>query len=157
MLVCQTVRIRGSSDLMDWLVSLSIKSKRSIVRQRLITNGFVTWGLNPKIRLEILNWMWILVLHLSHSEKASQLEQLGFEYYDRESNRPFTLIGASTWPGEETLLLKAQKYCIDSGIPCQLIIVPRHVERRGEIQKLLNEQSLPWASASGDFGNRFDK
>ena len=65
-----------------------------------------------------------------------------------------TLIGASTWPGEETLLLKAQKNCIDSGIPCQLIIVPRHVERRGEIQKLLNEQSLPWTSASGDFGNR---
>ena len=64
------------------------------------------------------------------------------------------MIGASTWPGEEALLLKTQKHCIDSGLPCQLIIVPRHVERRGEIQKLLNEQSLPWASASGDFGNR---
>ena len=91
---------------------------------------------------------------LSLLEKASQLKQLGFEYPDNVSDRPFTLIGASTWPGEETLLLKAQKYCIDSGIPCQLIIVPRHVERRGEIQRLLNKQSLPWASASGNFGNR---
>ena len=91
---------------------------------------------------------------LSSSEKVSRLKQMGFEYSDSESDRPLTLIGASTWPGEETLLLKAQKYCIDSGIPCQLIIVPRHVERRGEIQRLLNKQTLPWTSASGDFGNR---
>ena len=91
---------------------------------------------------------------LSDSEKASELKKLGFGHPDSESDRPLTLIGASTWPGEETLLLKAQKHCIDSGIPCQLIIVPRHVERRGEIQRLLNEQSLPWASSSGDFGNR---
>ena len=91
---------------------------------------------------------------LPDSEKASQLKKLGFKYSDGSSDRPFTLIGASTWPSEETLLLKAQKHCIDSGIYCQLIIVPRHVERRGEIQRLLNEQTLPWASAGGDFGNR---
>ena len=91
---------------------------------------------------------------LSLSEKASQLKKLGFSNSDSASDRPFTLIGASTWPGEETLLLKAQQHCLNSGVPCQLIIVPRHVERRGEIQKLLNEQKLPWASASGNFGNR---
>ena len=90
----------------------------------------------------------------SLEEKTSRLKKLGFEKLEGASDYPLTLIGASTWPGEEALLLKAQKYCIDSGLPCQLIIVPRHVERRGEIQKLLNEQSLPWASASGDFGNR---
>ena len=90
----------------------------------------------------------------SLEEKTSRLKKLGFEDLEGASVYPLTLIGASTWPGEEALLLKAQKYCIDSGLPCQLIIVPRHVERRGEIQRLLNKQSLPWASASGNFGNR---
>jgi 3-deoxy-D-manno-octulosonic-acid transferase len=78
---------------------------------------------------------------------------MGFERNNDSTENPFTLIGASTWPGEETLLLKAQKYCLDAGIPCELILVPRHVERREAIQKLLNEQPLSWSSANGDSGN----
>ena len=90
---------------------------------------------------------------LSPSEKGAKLEALGFAREALSVNRPFILMGASTWPGEETLLLKAQKHCQDAGIPCQLIIVPRHVERRSEIQKLLKEQALPRTSATGDSGN----
>ena len=114
---------------MDWLVSLSIKSKRSVVRQ-IDYERFSVLGAKPKNTIGNIKLDVEFGSAPSHSEKASQLKKLGFEYSDSESDRPFILIGASTWPGEETLLLKAQKHCIDSGIPCQLIIVPRHVERR---------------------------
>lgn len=90
---------------------------------------------------------------LSSKEKGSALQAMGFERSDVSTDNPLILIGASTWPSEETLLLNAQKYCLDAGVPCQLILVPRHVERRGAIQKLLNEQALPWSSATGDSGN----
>ena len=90
---------------------------------------------------------------LSSSEKDAALEALGFARKDVSADSRFILMGASTWPGEETFLLKAQKHCHDAGIPCLLILVPRHVERRGEIQKLLKEQALPWTSAKGESGN----
>ena len=90
---------------------------------------------------------------LSLEDKCAQLQTMGFERNNDSTENSFTLIGASTWPGEETLLLNAQKYCLDAGIPCELILVPRHVERREAIQKLLNEQPLSWSSANGDSGN----
>ena len=90
---------------------------------------------------------------LSLEDTGAQLQTMGFERNNDSTENPFTLIGASTWPGEETLLLNAQKYCLDAGIPCELILVPRHVERREAIQKLLNEQPLSWSSANGDSGN----
>ncbi len=51
---------------------------------------------------------------------------------------PFTLIGASTWPGEERLLLDA--VCTLSqqhGLAVRLILTPRHAERRAELRSLL--------------------
>lgn len=47
------------------------------------------------------------------------------------------LLGSSTWPGEEAALLAAWKSVRARGVPCGLLIVPRHAERRGEIEKLL--------------------
>ena len=90
---------------------------------------------------------------LSSSDKGAGLKALGFELSSSTSETVFTLIGASTWPGEESLLLKAQKYCLGAGLTCQLILVPRHVERRGEIEKLLEKQAFPWSSANGNSGN----
>lgn len=92
-------------------------------------------------------------LPLPPSDKIAQLKTMGFRESEVSSESSFILIGASTWPGEESLLLNAQKYCLDAGISCELILVPRHVERRGEIKKLLNEQALSWSSANGDAGN----
>ena len=49
------------------------------------------------------------------------------------------LLGASTWPGEEAALLEAWRGIAGSGTgpAWKLLLVPRHAERRGEIEALL--------------------
>lgn len=56
------------------------------------------------------------------------------------------LVGASTWPGEEQLLLQVYKDAIAQGLDCQLILVPRHAERRADILKQITAAGFePWA------------
>ena len=52
------------------------------------------------------------------------------------------LLGSSTWPGEEAALVDALVAARAKGIPCSLLIVPRHAERRFEIEKLLKGTGL---------------
>lgn len=47
------------------------------------------------------------------------------------------LLGASTWPGEEAALLQAWRELGGPGSGWRLLLVPRHAERRGEIEALL--------------------
>lgn len=47
------------------------------------------------------------------------------------------LLGSSTWPGEEAALLKAWQSARNQDADCSLLIVPRHAERRPEIERLL--------------------
>lgn len=47
------------------------------------------------------------------------------------------LLGASTWPGEEAALLQAWREIGGAGSGWRLLLVPRHAERRGEIEALL--------------------
>jgi len=47
------------------------------------------------------------------------------------------LVGASTWPGEEQALVAALAQARRSGLDCDLLIVPRHAERRGELASQL--------------------
>lgn len=49
------------------------------------------------------------------------------------------LLGSSTWPGEEAMLLKAWRAATARGVACSLLIVPRHAERRPEIARLIRE------------------
>jgi len=44
------------------------------------------------------------------------------------------LLGSSTWPGEEQALIEAWRILRDSGVNCRLLIVPRHAERRAEVE-----------------------
>ncbi len=60
-------------------------------------------------------------------EIAELRSSLGFPTGD------FVLLGSSTWPGEERALLDALAGMRAKGVPCRLLIVPRHAERRGEI------------------------
>lgn len=46
-------------------------------------------------------------------------------------------MGASTWAGEETALIEAFRAARAQGVECALLLVPRHAERRGEIEELL--------------------
>lgn len=52
------------------------------------------------------------------------------------------LLGSSTWPGEEEALLDALRACYDVGLRCSLLIVPRHAERRLEIERVLQRGGL---------------
>lgn len=52
------------------------------------------------------------------------------------------LLGSSTWPGEEEALLEALRQSRAAGLRCALAIVPRHAERRVEIERLLRASGL---------------
>jgi 3-deoxy-D-manno-octulosonic-acid transferase len=82
---------------------------------------------------------------ITSETKTTRLNSLGFS---GESVPPFVLLGASTWPGEEAILLLAQAKLIETGIDCRLLLVPRHAERAQEIITLLEAQSLPWHQRS---------
>jgi len=52
------------------------------------------------------------------------------------------LLGSSTWPGEESVLLSALKRVRAAGLRCALLIVPRHAERRADIERELKESGF---------------
>jgi 3-deoxy-D-manno-octulosonic-acid transferase len=52
------------------------------------------------------------------------------------------LLGSSTWPGEEAALVDALVAARAKGIPVSLLLVPRHAERRFELEKLLRGTGL---------------
>jgi 3-deoxy-D-manno-octulosonic-acid transferase len=56
------------------------------------------------------------------------------------------LMGASTWPGEEAALLAAWRSlrATETGREAKLLIVPRHAERRGEIEALLVAEGVSY-------------
>ncbi|MDR0535909.1 MAG: hypothetical protein LBG65_06155 [Puniceicoccales bacterium] len=54
------------------------------------------------------------------------------------------LLGSSTWPGEEALLLNVLKRAREAAIPLRLLLVPRHAERRAEISRLLEKTNWRW-------------
>ncbi len=70
---------------------------------------------------------------LGDLEKTKLRRELGFAEGAR------VLLGSSTWPGEEEALLAAQRAARNAGVACALLIVPRHAERRGEIEMLLKK------------------
>jgi 3-deoxy-D-manno-octulosonic-acid transferase len=54
------------------------------------------------------------------------------------------LLGSSTWPGEEAALLQAWQALRRTGTGCRLLLVPRHEERRGEIEQLLQASGVSY-------------
>lgn len=64
---------------------------------------------------------------LSDADKTKLRAELGF------ADEPI-LLGSSTWPGEERALVQAYQTLRAAGIVCRLLIVPRHAERRAEVE-----------------------
>ncbi len=52
------------------------------------------------------------------------------------------LLGSSTWPGEEAAMIEALRFTRERGMRCSLLLVPRHAERRIEIERLLVKAKL---------------
>ena len=90
-------------------------------RERLLTTG--------NIKLDIA------IPLLSAEEKGGLRRELGLP-------DGLVLMGSSTWPGEEAALLDALCRARAAGTKCSLLIVPRHAERRPEIESLLAESKL---------------
>ena len=82
---------------------------------------------------------------LSESDKGALRKELGL----REGE--LVLLGSSTWPGEEAGLVAAWRRARAEGVACSLLLVPRHAERRGEIEELLTSA----AGARGEAEVRF--
>lgn len=80
---------------------------------------------------------------LDERAKAALRAEIGFRD-DGNGQQPLVVIGASTWPGEEAALLLLFEEARARGLRCNLILVPRHAERRAEIEALLSTQDLPY-------------
>jgi 3-deoxy-D-manno-octulosonic-acid transferase len=52
------------------------------------------------------------------------------------------LLGSSTWPGEEEALIQALQILRGSGVNCRLLIVPRHAERRADVESKLRDSGF---------------
>ena len=74
---------------------------------------------------------------LADSERAQLRSELGLA-------DGLVLLGASTWPGEEEALLGALRLTRERGVLCSLILVPRHAERRSEIERMLLKAGLSY-------------
>lgn len=72
---------------------------------------------------------------LAEAERARLRAELGLP-------AGLVLLGSSTWPGEEEALLEALRLTRERGVRCTLLLVPRHAERRGEIERLLRRSGL---------------
>jgi 3-deoxy-D-manno-octulosonic-acid transferase len=71
---------------------------------------------------------------------AAEREQLRRELGLRDGE--LVLLGSSTWPGEEEALLAAWRQARERGLKCSLLIVPRHAERRADIERVLEAAGL---------------
>ncbi len=72
---------------------------------------------------------------------ATEVEALRRELGFGDAPEVPVIVGASTWPGEEAVLLDVFSKLRAEGVPCRLLLVPRHAERRGEIEPLLAKAS----------------
>lgn len=78
----------------------------------------------------------VQIAPLSAAERVQLHRELGLP------SGALLLLGSSTWPGEEAALLTAWRETRAAGLQCALLLVPRHAERRGEIQPLLEKEGV---------------
>lgn len=72
----------------------------------------------------------VAIPRLSEDERAQLRRELGL-------GDGLVLLGSSTWPGEEQALVIALQRARERGLRCSLLLVPRHAERRGDIEREL--------------------
>lgn len=72
----------------------------------------------------------VKITRLAETEKARLRRELGLA-------EERVLLGSSTWPGEEEALLETWAELNKAGTRCALLLVPRHAERRPEIERLV--------------------
>ena len=78
------------------------------------------------------------------AERTRLREELGFG----ADPRTLVLLGSSTWPGEETRLIRIVRQLRDTGADVRLLLVPRHSERRAEVAAEASASGLAWHQRS---------
>ncbi|HZZ21033.1 MAG TPA: glycosyltransferase N-terminal domain-containing protein [Opitutaceae bacterium] len=76
-----------------------------------------------------------------------RLDQAARERLRAELGLPrasLVLLGSSTWPGEEEALLETLKTARGRGTACSLLIVPRHAERRAEVERVVKASGFSY-------------
>ncbi len=123
---------------MRWLGPLARLLTRGLTRVLAASAGdaerFEKFGV-PAARVEVTGNLKLDVAlpEVSPEEAARFRRELGL------GERTRILLGASTWPGEEAALLAAWRgiAASEEGTAWKLLLVPRHAERRGEIEAVL--------------------
>lgn len=77
---------------------------------------------------------------LGAEEKAALRAEAGLGSADPGE---LILLGSSTWPGEEEACVAALRAARAAGVWARLLLVPRHMERRGEVEALLEREAAP--------------
>ena len=85
---------------------------------------------------------------LNAEEKRERICQLGLYAENQQGSLPVIILGSSTWPGEERMLINTTAKLLEAGYDCRLILIPRHAERRDEVVSILKQQPLAWAVRS---------
>ncbi len=78
------------------------------------------------------------------AERAQLRADLGFG----ADPRTLVLLGSSTWPGEETRLIRSVRQLRAAGADVRLLLVPRHSERRAEVAAEASASGLAWHQRS---------
>ncbi len=58
------------------------------------------------------------------------------------------LVAGSTHAGEEDAALEAGRLAAAAGAPCTVVLAPRHLDRVGEVARLLEQAGVPWCRRS---------
>ncbi|HQU09450.1 MAG TPA: glycosyltransferase N-terminal domain-containing protein, partial [Opitutales bacterium] len=106
---------------------------------------FITLGADPQITHRVGNIKFDVAINGMLDEQAREQlrSELGFQAIS-EQNRPLVVLGSSTWPGEEALLIEIVDKAREAGLDARLLLVPRHMERRDEIIPYLEQGDHPW-------------
>lgn len=80
----------------------------------------------------------VTIAPLAPAARSELIQSLGFAPDSR------VLLGSSTWPGEEEALLQVLDSARSGGDDWRLLLVPRHAERRAEIEALMRKTSFRW-------------
>ncbi len=80
----------------------------------------------------------LTVTPLSEAERAALKTELGL------ADAELILLGSSTWPGEEAALVDTLRTLRAAGSAARLLIVPRHAERRDDVEATLRDSGFSY-------------
>lgn len=120
-----------------WLFRKLVKNVHILASSENDYKKFLALGADPLQTHCVGNLKLDTHVHvLDQKEKLSLKQSLGL------GTESLVLVGASTWPGEEMLLLESVQSLRARGLDVRLLLIPRHAERRHEVIEIL--ESFPF-------------